>query len=78
VYLRASRSRVLPALRKLQPRYFLPSHQDNFFRPLSDGFRFGPLTRFNAVLRSVKEYQSEPLRPTRLILLDYFAPWTLR
>jgi L-ascorbate metabolism protein UlaG (beta-lactamase superfamily) len=78
VYLRASRSRVLPALRKLQPRYFLPSHQDNFFRPLSDGFRFGPMTRFNAVLRSVKEYQSEPLRPTRLILLDYFAPWTLR
>jgi L-ascorbate metabolism protein UlaG (beta-lactamase superfamily) len=78
VYLPDSRNRVLPALRRLQPRYILPSHQDDFFRPLSDGFRFGPITKFNAVLRSVKKYRSSSPRPARLILLDYFAPWTLR
>jgi L-ascorbate metabolism protein UlaG (beta-lactamase superfamily) len=78
VYLRESRNRVLPALHRLQPRYILPSHQDDFFRPLSKGFRFGPMTRFSAVLDAVKSYQSDSLRPTRLILLDYFAPWTLK
>jgi hypothetical protein len=78
VYLPDSRKRVLPALRRLQPRYILPSHQDDFFRPLSDGFRFGPMTKFNAVLRSAEKYQSYSPRPARLILLDYFEPWTLR
>jgi L-ascorbate metabolism protein UlaG (beta-lactamase superfamily) len=78
VYLPQSRNRVLPALHRLQPRYILPSHQDDFFRPLSDGFRFGPMTKFRAVLDAVKSYQADSLRPTRLILLDYFAPWTLK
>jgi L-ascorbate metabolism protein UlaG (beta-lactamase superfamily) len=78
VYLPDSRNRVLPALHRLRPRYILPSHQDDFFRPLSDGFRFGPMTKFNAVLRSVEKYRSDSPRPARLILLDYFAPWTLR
>jgi L-ascorbate metabolism protein UlaG (beta-lactamase superfamily) len=77
VYLPDSRKRLLPALRRLRPRFILPSHQDDFFRPLSDGFRFGPMTKFNAVLRSVEKYNSESLWPARLILLDYFAPWTL-
>jgi L-ascorbate metabolism protein UlaG (beta-lactamase superfamily) len=72
-----SRKRVLPALRRLRPRYILPSHQDDFFRGLHDGFRFGPMTDFNAVLRSVKKYNSDSSQPARLILLDYFAPWTL-
>jgi L-ascorbate metabolism protein UlaG (beta-lactamase superfamily) len=77
VYLPDSRKRLLPALRRLRPRFILPSHQDDFFRPLSDGFRFGPMTKFDAVLRSVERYKSDSPRPTRLILLDYFAPWTL-
>jgi hypothetical protein len=78
VYLRYSRQHVLPSLRRLQPRYILPSHQDDFFRPLAKGFHFGPLTNFNEVRAAVERYQSESPRLGRLILLDYFVPWTLR
>jgi hypothetical protein len=54
----------------LRPRFFLPSHQDHFFRPVQQGFVFGPLTDF-AEVRRVTAGQ-------RLIVLDYFRPWTLR
>jgi L-ascorbate metabolism protein UlaG (beta-lactamase superfamily) len=69
-----SRARFIEAIRRLRPRYILPSHQDNFFRPLDRGFSFGPMTDFPRVLR---DYRSAQL-PGRLILLDYFRPWTLR
>ena len=67
-----SRARMGSALGRLQPRYVLPSHQDNFFLPLSRGFQFGPLTDFARV-------RQECLRAGcgRLIVLDYFSPWTL-
>ena len=71
VYLPESRKRVLPALRRLQPRYILPSHQDDFFRPLTDGFQFGPMTKFNEVLVSVGKYQADSDRPTRRHPLDH-------
>jgi L-ascorbate metabolism protein UlaG (beta-lactamase superfamily) len=67
-----SRARLVAALARLQPRYFLPSHQDDFFRPLSAGFQFGPLTDFPLV-----ERQCAQQNRSRLILLDYFRPWTL-
>jgi L-ascorbate metabolism protein UlaG (beta-lactamase superfamily) len=67
-----SRARLPGALERLRPRYFLPSHQDNFFRPLDAGFQFGPLTDFSRVRRDC-----EKANPGRLILLDYFQPWTL-
>jgi L-ascorbate metabolism protein UlaG (beta-lactamase superfamily) len=67
-----SRIRLRAALERLKPRYFLPSHEDNFFRPLSAGFQFGPLTDFPRVQR-----QCEEANRTHLILLDYFRPWTL-
>src|SRR5882724_7577916 len=67
-----SRARLAAALARLQPRYVLPSHQDDFFRPLSAGFQFGPFTDFPFVQReSAKQNRSQ------LILLDYFRPWTL-
>jgi L-ascorbate metabolism protein UlaG (beta-lactamase superfamily) len=67
-----SRARLHAALERLQPRYVLPSHQDNFFRPLNAGFQFGLLTDFSRVQREcAKENHS------RLILLDYSRPWTL-
>jgi L-ascorbate metabolism protein UlaG (beta-lactamase superfamily) len=78
VYLRESRSRVLPALQRLRPRYILPSHQDDFFRPLSEEFQFGPMTDFSDVLRSIEKYRSHSSRPAHLILLDYFVPWVLK
>jgi L-ascorbate metabolism protein UlaG (beta-lactamase superfamily) len=67
-----SRARLPAALERLQPPYFLPSHQDNFFRPLDVGFQFGPLTDFSRVRRDCKQANR-----SRLILLDYFQPWTL-
>ena len=67
-----SRVRLHAALAHLQPRYVLPSHQDDFFRPLSAGFKFGPLTDFPRVQR-----ESAQQNGSRLILLDYFRPWTL-
>jgi L-ascorbate metabolism protein UlaG (beta-lactamase superfamily) len=67
-----SRARLRSALERLQPRYVLPSHQDNFFRPLDAGFQFGPLTDFARVRRDC-----EQTNRGHLILLDYFRPWTL-
>jgi L-ascorbate metabolism protein UlaG (beta-lactamase superfamily) len=67
-----SRARLHGALQRLEPRYILPSHQDNFFRPLTAGFQFGPLTDFSRVRRDC-----EQAKRGRLILLDYFQPWTL-
>ena len=68
-----SRRQFIHALEQLRPRYVLPSHQDDFFCPLSRGFVFGPMTNFPAVLRSFRKASNG----SRLILLDYFHPWTL-
>jgi L-ascorbate metabolism protein UlaG (beta-lactamase superfamily) len=67
-----SRARLPAALECLQPRYILPSHQDNFFQPLDAGFQFGPLTDFSRVRRDC-----EQANRGHLILLDYFRPWAL-
>lgn len=69
-----SRRRFASIVRKLRPRYILPSHQDDFFAPLSRGFVFGKMSDFPEVR---KTFEHERL-PGRLILLDYFKPWTLR
>jgi L-ascorbate metabolism protein UlaG (beta-lactamase superfamily) len=67
-----SRARLHAALERLQPRYILPSHQDNFFQPLNGGFEFAPLTDFSRVQRECAQENR-----SRLVLLDYFKPWTL-
>ena len=69
-----SRRRFAEVVRQLQPRYTLPSHQDDFFALLSRGFVFGKLTNFPQLVRIHKRQEL----PGRLILLDYFRPWTLR
>jgi L-ascorbate metabolism protein UlaG (beta-lactamase superfamily) len=73
VALADSRARFGEVVKRLRPRYVVPSHQDDFFRSLDAGFRFGLLTDFPRVLR---DYNAERL-PGRLVLLDYFRPWTL-
>jgi hypothetical protein len=68
-----SRSRFAMTVQRLKPRYVLPSHQDNFFVSLDRGFRFGLMTDFDFVR---KEHAQQQL-PGRLILMDYFRPWTI-
>ena len=65
-----SRARLPEMLRRLRPVFFLPTHQDHFFRPVQRGFVFGPMTDFPQVRRLATGH--------RTILLDYFRPWTLR
>jgi hypothetical protein len=69
-----ARRHFAPTVRRLQPRFTLPSHQDDFFQPFDRGFIFGKGTDFPEVLRT---WEREAL-PGRLILLAYFHPWTLR
>ena len=60
-------------VQRLQPRFTLPSHQDDLFQPFDRGFIFANLSSFPEVVRM---WNSERL-PGRLILLEYFRPWTL-
>jgi len=61
-----SRARLPGALEHLEPRYILPSHQDNFFRPLAAGFQFGPLTDFSRGAARLRTSESWLLNPPGL------------
>jgi len=69
-----SRDRFAETVRQLRPRFIFPSHQDDMFVPIDRGFVFGKMTDFPAIIREQKKGNL----PGRLILLDYFRPWTLR
>jgi L-ascorbate metabolism protein UlaG (beta-lactamase superfamily) len=69
-----SRVRFAEVVNRLRPRYIFPSHEDDMFAPLSRGFTFGKMTSFPALVRESKRKNL----PGRLILLDYFRPWTVR
>jgi L-ascorbate metabolism protein UlaG (beta-lactamase superfamily) len=66
-----SRERFSEVVRELRPRFIFPSHQDDMFAAFDRGFVFGKMTNFPVVLREQHKL------PGRLILLDYFQPWTL-
>ena len=68
-----SRKRYADVVRKLEPRFVQPSHQDNMFQPAANGFSFGPLSDFTSVRRTHRQQKL----PGELILLDYFRPWTI-
>lgn len=70
-----ARRRLAPLLARLQPRWFLPSHQDDFFRPLDAGFQYGPLTDVAAVRAAWSRHGGAP---ERFLVLDYFQPWVLQ
>jgi L-ascorbate metabolism protein UlaG (beta-lactamase superfamily) len=72
VALKDSRDRLKPTLERLHPRLFLPSHQDNFFRPLDCGFEFNWFTDFPRVQREAHQ------AGVPMLLLEYFQPWTQR
>jgi len=67
-----SRQRFAGVVKQLKPRYTFPSHQDDMFAPAGRGFTFGKMTNFPELTRESKNL------PGRLILLDYYRPWTLR
>ena len=69
-----SRNRFAETVEQLRPRFIFPSHQDDMFTPIDRGFVFGKMTDFPAIIRE----QKKDNLPGRLILLDYFRPWTLR
>ncbi len=69
-----ARQHFVPALHRLRPDFILPSHQDDFFQPFDRGFIFGKGSAFPEVVRRWKAAGV----PGKLILLDYFRPWTLR
>lgn len=64
--------RYREAVTQLNPRYVLPSHQDNFFIPLESGFHFSVLSDFP---RLISTHRAEGL-PGTLVLMDYFHTWT--
>ena len=68
-----SRKRLRAAVDRLRAKYVLPSHQDDFFAPVEDGFVFGKLTDFGTVARPFQRHEIN----SHLILLDYFRPWTI-
>ncbi|HZR78438.1 MAG TPA: MBL fold metallo-hydrolase [Chthoniobacterales bacterium] len=68
-----SRERFSETIRQLRPRYIFPSHQDDMFAPFDRGFIFGKMSDFPKIVREEKKQDL----PGRLILLDYFRPWTL-
>ncbi len=61
------------AVRLLQPRFLLPSHQDDFGKPLDRGFHFSIPSDMKAVRRA----HAQGALPGQLILLDYYRPWLL-
>lgn len=73
VAVRESQQRYPEAVRALSPQFVLPSHQDDFFRPLGEGFHFSPLANFPRIRAS---HEAEDL-PGRLILMDHFHTWTV-
>lgn len=67
------RGRYAEAVSALRARHVLPSHQDNFFNPLSSGFHFSALSDFPRI----KVIHRESELPGRLVLTDYFHVWTV-
>lgn len=66
-----SQKRYPDTVRTLNPKYVLPSHQDNFFLPIEDGFQFSTLSNFPKILATHKAADL----PGELILMDYFRSW---
>jgi L-ascorbate metabolism protein UlaG (beta-lactamase superfamily) len=72
--LKESRQLFPAIIQRTRPRVIQPTHQDDFARPLSDGFYFG----LGADMTGVRRQWQDLGRPGDLILLDYYKPWTLR
>jgi len=64
--------RYREAVKQLNSRYVLPSHQDNFFIPHESGFHFSVLSDFP---RLISTHRAERL-PGTLVLMDYFHTWS--
>ncbi len=68
-----SQYRYPEAVKFLCPRYVLPSHQDNFFEPMDQGFKFSPTANFPAI----QAYHQAGEVPGKLVLMEFFHKWSL-
>ncbi len=68
-----SQKRYPDAVRALSPKWVLPSHQDDFFVPVGEGFQFSALSNFPRIKAT---HEGADL-PGKLILMDYFTTWSL-
>lgn len=68
-----SQKRYPEMVRAVEPRFVLPSHQDDFFQPLGSGFLFGPTTDFPKILAT---HRGEAL-PGEIVLMDFFHRWPI-
>jgi L-ascorbate metabolism protein UlaG (beta-lactamase superfamily) len=73
VALSDGRERLVPAIQRLRPRIVVPSHQDNYFRPLDKPYRFNAGTNMRDVRRRFEASGSEG----RLVLMDFFDTLSL-
>ena len=64
-----SRERLVPALQRLRPKVTFPSHQDNFFRPMSRPFRMN----IGTSMREVRREFARSGVGGRLVLMDFFG-----
>lgn len=71
---RDSQKRFPEAVASVDPRYVLPSHQDDFFLPFDRGFRFGITADFPGLIKSHRALPHD----SKLILMDFFDRWVLR
>jgi L-ascorbate metabolism protein UlaG (beta-lactamase superfamily) len=69
-----ARLRLKDTLLKVHPKVILPSHQDDIFMAPDKGFHFGTTANMDDVMAQLSP---EPDLKRRVILLDYFRPWTL-
>ncbi|MGJ8643147.1 MAG: MBL fold metallo-hydrolase [Luteolibacter sp.] len=74
VAVRDSQKRFPEAVAAVNPRYVLPSHQDDFFLPFDRGFRFGITADFPRLFDSHRSLSHD----SELILMDFFGRWVLR
>lgn len=74
VALKGSRDLFPLLVERIRPRVIQPTHQDDFARPLSDGFYYSRTADMDAVRQTWNRLAGS----SELVLLDYYKPWILR
>lgn len=68
-----SQNRYPDAVKYLCPEYVMPTHQDNFFEPLSSGFHFSTTANFPKLL----SYHKAKAIPGKVRLMEFCHEWVI-